>query len=72
MRRGGSERPQGSADSDPSRIRVNLRYSAMAESDALDFEKAEARMKEPPAMARATKALVHSSPLRGLAATRGA
>jgi len=51
MRRGGSEKPQGSADS-------ALRYSAMAESDALDFEKAEARMKEPPAMARATKALV--------------
>jgi hypothetical protein len=58
MRRGGSERPQGFADSDPSRIRVNLRYSAMAESDALDFENAETRMKEPPAMARATNALV--------------
>src|SRR3981189_175751 len=36
------------------------------------LEKVEARRKEPPDTARATKALVHSSPLRGLAATRGA
>src|SRR6267378_225337 len=36
------------------------------------LEKGEARRKEPPDTARATKALVHSSPLRGLAATRGA
>jgi hypothetical protein len=35
------------------------------------LEKAEARRKEPPEMARATKALAHSLPLRGLAATRG-
>src|SRR5712672_1920331 len=34
--------------------------------------KVEARRNEPPDTARATKALVHSSPLRGLAATRGA
>src|SRR5882762_11612550 len=34
--------------------------------------KVEVRRKEPPDTLRATKALVHSSPLRGLAATRGA
>src|SRR5882724_8192031 len=36
------------------------------------LEKVEARRNEPPDTARATKALVHSLPLRGLAATRGA
>src|SRR5882762_10379878 len=36
------------------------------------LENVEARRNEPPDTARATKALVHSSPLRGLAATRGA
>src|SRR5882672_10564393 len=36
------------------------------------LENVEARRNEPPDTARATTALVHSSPLRGLAAIRGA